>query len=46
MLERLSLRLGKVEATVTLRRGIPMERLSGCPMETRAGLVVWRNHER
>ena len=29
-----------------LRRGIPMESLSGCPMETRAGLVVWKNHER
>lgn len=46
VLEKLSIRLGKVEATETLRRGIPMERLSGCPTQTRAGLVVWRNHER
>lgn len=46
VLEKLSIRLGKVEATETLRRGIPMERLSGCPTQTTAGLVVWRNHER
>lgn len=38
--------LGKRRSLGTVRRGIPVERLSGCTVQTRAGLVVWRKHER